>query len=760
MNVTLPNGQELTGIPEGTSKADVKAKAIALGYATEADFPAAVVPVTDTPRNAGFTPTVTPEKKGFVQGLKDFVAGGAEGERNVFAAPELNEMSWRAAKSGLGGLLTGDPAEIQQIIASNYPDAEFGDIGGQMAVRFPSGDYLLQPEGIDPLDIARFGTDVAAFTPAGKVVGAGVKQLAKGGAVAGLTQSALQGVEAAVGGEFDPEDVLIEAGTQGAMQVAAPVVKAGIGKVRETTAPIIAKILGKFKAGDSAAPYEDVAKALTKEQNIMPEIMADPEVLKAANDLGINVNPSVYSTSDIYREMENGIKAIPGSKLSANEKETVRALGQKADDLLLEWTGTTDKSAISADFSERMLATVKSLEDEADVLYKSFDDVIPKSIKVKPQSTLDFINGQISELGGIENLDPKVARIYRQITGGKGTTFARAEGIGDPALRKSADLQPTYALLDKLRRDIGSALKGQGPFKDASQNDLKRLYGTLTDDTMKGAELFGLGEEVKIAKDLVKQRKALEESLQGALGKDLSKSLMAELSAGVKGLQLGKDAKFNKIMASIPEDERQQVAISALNDIFAGGATKAKQFSLGGFVGSYESLMRNPRAAQKLFDHIPAEVKNRVDSIYKVSKGLMDANVKDLNNPSGTARAVIGAMDAPNGIINKLFKVGGQMSAGAAATAPFDAGVTGAGFGLMNALRGAKTKATQAAEDLITNPAFQDSMQKFIDGDNVAANGVLNRLKSTKDWIAGQPPEVKRAIARQGLIQYLISEGE
>ena len=410
MNVTLPNGQVITGVPEGTSKDAIMQKAISSGLANEADFPDAVAPAGDAPRNIGFTPTVVPEKKGFMQGLKDFVAGGAEGERNVFAAPELNEMSWRAAKSGLGGLLTGDPAEIQQIIASNYPDAEFGDIGGQMAVRFPSGDYLLQPEGIDPLDIARFGTDVAAFTPAGKIVGAGVKQLAKGGAVAGLTQSGLQGVEAAVGGEFDPEDVALEVATQGALQVAAPVVKAAATQVKEAVSPLVTKVLSKFKAGDSAKPLEEVADLLTsgRAENVMPSIMADPEVLKAANDLGINVNPSVYSTSDIYREMELGLKALPNSKLKAVEKETIRELGKKADDLLLEWTGTTDKSAISEDFTERMLKTVKQMEDEADILYKSFDDIIPKSLKIKPQSTLDFIRGQISELGGIENLDPRM----------------------------------------------------------------------------------------------------------------------------------------------------------------------------------------------------------------------------------------------------------------------------------------------------------------------------------------------------------------
>ena len=787
MDITLPNGQIINGVPEGTTKEQVRQKAIASGLATEADFGAPVeAPVqAEQSRNAGFTPTEVPEKKGFLQKVKDFAAGGAEGERNVFAAPELNEfwnkqlkeegmssigfsegdvkpwqiLSGRAMKAGLGGLLTGDPAEIEQMIAANYPEAEFGLIGEQKAVRFPSGDYFLQPERIDPLDIARFGVDVAAFTPAGRVIGTGAKQLAKGAAVAGLTQTGMQATEAAVGGEFDPEDVAIEAAMQGGMQVGAPVVKAAAGKVKEAVSPLITKILSKFKTGESAAPYEDVAKALSTEKNIMPEILADPEVLKAADDLGINVNPSVYSTSDIYREMENGLKAMPGSKLSVNEKETVRELSKKADELIVEWAGTTDKSAISADFSERMLSTVKQMEDEASVLYQSFDDVIPKSLKIKPQSTIDFIEDQISVLGGIDNLDPKVAKIYRQITGGKGDVFARQEykGMG---LRQSADINPTYSLLDKLRRDIGSALKGQGPFKDASQNDLKSLYGTLTDDTLKGAELFGLGDEAAIAKDLVKRRKALEESLQGALGKDLSKSLMAELSAGVKQLQQGKTGQFNKVMNSIPAEDKQQVAISALNDIFAGSATKAKQFSLEGFVGSYDALQRNPRAASKLWDLVPPEAKARVDAIYKVSKGLVEANKKDLNNPSGSARAIISAMDAPNGIINKLFKVGGQMSAGAAATAPFDAGVTGAGFGLMNALRNSKTKATEAATDMLTSPGFQEAMNRYIKGDGAAANSVLNRLKSTSIWISEQPPEVKRAIIRQGLIQYLTSEGE
>jgi hypothetical protein len=741
MNVTLPNGQVISGIPEGTTKEQVMQKAISAGLAVESDFARTAPKPDDVARNVGFQPTVVPEKKGFMQGIKDFVAGGEEGKRNIFAAPELNEMSMRAFKSGLGGLLTGDPKEIQQIIASNYPEAEFGDIDGQMAVRLPSGDYLLQPEGIDPLDVARFGTDVAAFTPAGRVVGTGAKQLAKGAVVAGMTQGALQGVEAVTGGEFDPEDVAIEAATQGAFQVAAPVVKAAATKVKESVSPIVSKVLSKFKAGDSAKPYEEAANALQNSNatNIMPQIMADPEVLKAADDLGINVNPSVYSTSDIYREMEIALKTLPQSKLSYNEKETIRKLGEAADNLVAEWTGTTDKSAISEEFTERMLTTVRSLEDEATALYSSFDDLVPKSTRLQPEKldTLKYIKQQIEDLGGVEYLDPQLKQILQ--------AFSQEAG-------------PTQGLIDKFRKDVGSALKGQGPFKDASQSQLKQLYGALSEDSLKLPEFLGLADEVVAARTVVKQRKALEESLQGALGKDLSKSLMTELTTGIRGLQKGDPAKFSKIMNSIPDEDRQQVAISALNDIFSGGATKSKQFGLDGFVSSYEALQRNAKAADKLWQHVPPEVKDRMDSIYKVSKGLVEANRKDLNNPSGTARAVVGAMDAPNGILSKLFKVGGQMSAGAAATAPFDAGVTGAGFGLMNALRNAKTKATEAATDMITNPSFQEAMQKYIDGDSAAANSILTKLKSTGSWISDQPPEVKRAIARQGLIQYLTSE--
>ena len=66
MDIELPNGTILQGVPEGTSKADIQAKAIKAGLATEADFaPTKPVQPQDAP-------------SGFLQGVMDPVYGAGQ----------------------------------------------------------------------------------------------------------------------------------------------------------------------------------------------------------------------------------------------------------------------------------------------------------------------------------------------------------------------------------------------------------------------------------------------------------------------------------------------------------------------------------------------------------------------------------------------------------------------------------------------------------------------------------------------------------
>lgn len=66
MDVQLPNGYVITGIPEGTSKEEVKRKAIIKGLATESDFTQSISEPVDI------------AESGFEAGVMDVLSGGAQ----------------------------------------------------------------------------------------------------------------------------------------------------------------------------------------------------------------------------------------------------------------------------------------------------------------------------------------------------------------------------------------------------------------------------------------------------------------------------------------------------------------------------------------------------------------------------------------------------------------------------------------------------------------------------------------------------------
>ncbi len=142
----------------------------------------------------------------------------------VMSAPELNSLSASAFKSGLGFLLTGDQDRQKKIIEENYPEATFReDAKGNIIVSLPSDDYVLQKPGLELQDFARFFTQGAAFTPAGRL--ATVGRVAAG---SGATELALQGVRQATGGgDIDASEVALSTALGGAGKAAENVIKAG-----------------------------------------------------------------------------------------------------------------------------------------------------------------------------------------------------------------------------------------------------------------------------------------------------------------------------------------------------------------------------------------------------------------------------------------------------------------------------------------------------------------------------------------------------
>jgi hypothetical protein len=193
MNVTLPNGKVIEGVPDGTSKDDIAMKAISSGLATREDF--GLSPEVDT--------STLPE---------------------IARAPELNDLkniSLSAIKAGAGILLSDNDKSAAQIIKQQFgDDAELSEVGGKQVVTLPSGQYVINKDGFSATDFARGFTDFLAFTPAGKagtVVGAIGKNAA--------TQAGIDITEQALGGEdIQVEDTAIAGALGGAFKGAEDVI--------------------------------------------------------------------------------------------------------------------------------------------------------------------------------------------------------------------------------------------------------------------------------------------------------------------------------------------------------------------------------------------------------------------------------------------------------------------------------------------------------------------------------------------------------
>lgn len=727
MQVRLPNGKIISGIPEGTSKEAIQAKAIDAGIASESDFASSTNP------DFTATPSDYQSQNG---GISDFLFG-KEGERSVFNAPELNELSFRALKSGIGGLLTGNVDDIQSIIGSNYPEAQFGTIKGQKAVRLPSGDYLLQPEGLDAGDVARFGVDVASFLPAGRIAGTSAKALGKGAAAAGAIQAAQEGVETAVGGDFDAGEVAMEAALGPVGQVAEPVFKA-LGSKAKDVASYVSERVSKPK---EAAEIVGEAIKSGSEKRVIPELFANEEVVKAADDLGVDINPAHYSGSEIYREYELGLKAMPGSKLSAKEKEAIDQLSARADELISEFGGTVDKSALSDSVKQTMLSVIDGIKTEERLVYDAVEQAIPKSQKIIPRKTLSYLRDRIEQVGGVKFMSPAEIAVYKSLS-------------GDGASR------PTFQRLVEARRNVHSPTGVGTPFANTDKRTRDMLYNVLKEDERGVVGFFDkelLADYDRAIEIGAKRFKAQDEMVQ-AFGKDLSKSLFSGMKAGVKKLSEGDVGSFSKAMQSVPEDMRQEVAVSALNDVFTMGARTNKALSMGGFVSGWEGIKRNSGAMKELSKHVPQEAIDRMNKIYLVSKGILDSNKKDLSNPSGTARTILAAMNAEDGIITRLYRGAGKAAAAEGLTT--SVGLPGAGVVgvLVGELGKAKKKAAEIADELLASAEFKRAVDAYMKGDVASSNKIIGAAGAARKWIEQQPAEVKRQVVRQGLMSYLVGD--
>lgn len=642
--------------------------------------------------------------------------------------------------------VTTDPQEMAQILEAQFP----GKIGiaytpeGRIIARNNETGAVaeLNKPNLSLIDAAQFLGVASAFTPTGAgLSGVGAKTLGTLAARSAATQAGIEAGQAAVGGEFSPKQVAIEGAVAPLAQVGVekaikPVLSAGarsvaakFGTKAELAEQAAQSLIGKFRSADEVTP-ESVGPFLKgKVESVAEFADVDPQILRAIEEEGIKQTPitSQVSRSSQFRDIEQALATVPGSSLDRQSREFIKAVSRRADDLILESGGSIDKAAVSDNFSQAMTDTISELGDQADVVYKSLDDLIDPTTRVRADSTVSFIQEKARELGGVDKLSPRMKKLLNDLspkTGSKQRSFSVVTGAN---VTPGEVKLPTHELLSQRRREIGQALnKKSGNFKDEEQGLLKALYARLSQDQDVVAEAIGghVSNIARTAKDLIIQRKQLEENAVALLGRDLSKSITEVVGASIKGLPKKGIAQFQKRINAIPEGNRQEIVATALNDIFRGAGAGKQAFDATQFSKFMDDLNRSPTAKKALLSQLPTRSRRSLENLNKIAKGISEAQLQ--KTPTGR---ILSLFDQKTGLVKKLV---GRVAGGAAYMAGGGGLSGGAASDAVSELLTQKTGKAVAASDLLASQKFQNMVKTAVREGSIEGGQVSRNLQTAE----------------------------
>ena len=204
-----------------------------------------------------------------------------------------------------------------------------------------------------------------------------------------------------------PEGVALIAGTKGvgrATKVVSEKVPRGTPDVKQTIAPKVDEIVDipPTTIEQAGTIAKDVRRG--KAASVAEEVRPDPKIVAAADELGIDLPASSTSTNRAFQELEQAVKSQPGSRIAAKEAEAIKRINEKADELIDDLGGTTDKSLLDDTVHNDFLNTIDDMETQASAAYKVVDDAIDKTHRIDLTKTENgvkaYLDNILEELGG------------------------------------------------------------------------------------------------------------------------------------------------------------------------------------------------------------------------------------------------------------------------------------------------------------------------------------------------------------------------
>lgn len=506
----------------------------------------------------------------------------------------------------------------------------------------------------------------------------------------------------------------------------------GFGAKTGSAEEKIAEQAGKAaKGGEVTLPTDlqgGTATGTRSQAAIADEIDADQKVLAAARRLGMEdqLAPSSYTQNRQTREVLGALQSVTGSEMSAQNAKQISRLADEADALISISGGTKNKVALSEEFKNTAQKKIDELADQAEKVYSSIAEKIPKGADVQANNTVDYLLQKADDMRGTENLHPIERKVLDALN-------PKGEKLPDGTF--AAPKPASYALLDQMRKDVGEALyKNTGPFQNAGQGRLSQLYKQLSQDQEEAAAGFGAESIWNVGKKLVAQRKALEDSFTRVMGQSGAEQAAVKYGSAIQKLQTGDSKAWDQLLADTPKEMRQKMVASALGDVFTKRSQKEGSLHVPGFVDWYNGA-RQSGTLGKVMKELPKEERQRLVNIATVANGIRRGN--EFNLSTGKLNGFIKRFNDADGPLGRIF---GSSLVGAASVLPGGAVVAHMGVQAAEAAKRARTARVDAADALLSDPKFLDLVKgaAFRDANRTSIQDAIRAGTATPEQLAAE----------------------
>jgi len=382
----------------------------------------------------------------------------------------------------------------------------------------------------------------------------------------------------------------------------------------------------------------------------------NPEARAAAERLGMDLPFDVFSDNPQVRAAVGLTRSISGGEAEAAWVNTVRNAVTKADDVVQQFDaafieGRPAPGATSQRILDSLTNTRTQIAADASNLYKQVDAVVPAAYPAETKNLQEVLDA-------IRRDQPRTA----------------SKNAALRSLEEMAKDGMTYGDVSFEKSMLGATKRAATPniySTNLNVGIIKRLEAALAKDQLDTVGAFG-GEEVRrqlrAANLLTAKKKALENRIVGAFGKEIDGSVATLMQSAVKSAAKGDAAQFNKLMKVVPPELRKETVATALASVSSSArAGQEGAFGFAEFAKTYRGLRANPPVYKQMVDILGKESDTVLRDLYEISRRITDARAQVLTTGKAN-QALVESMKAEN-LVGKVMQSGAaQRAVGAAAS--------------------------------------------------------------------------------------------